>query len=269
MIAKSRRKTSIGQARTRLSAIRDYLNGMRITDVAEMYSVSREAVRKWVRISECIGLNGLKKKARGRRRRECIGECDLKMSIKRIAYSRVPADFGLQESLWSYRSLYDALCVEFNRSIDPKRFRAKVGVIFGDNDFTTKDILERHKNEMIAWDEPSYLALGKLRKSFQAKIYWYGIVPEVDFTGEIPTSIMYAINNHGKMYFQAYTNEYEYKKVRRFINGLIKCSTGKQAFIVMEDREIHEIMMRSQWYVTINKQNILYIKMIHPNILMK
>ena len=142
----------------RLIAARMFGQGLKTGQVAASLSVDEQTVRRWRRVYEARGADGLRSKPHpgGRRRLS-----DAQRGRLREMLLKAPSEWGFDRHLWTQQLIADLVAREFGVSYHHDH----VGVILRDLGFThqkpSRRARERDETRIAAWRDLAWPALLK------------------------------------------------------------------------------------------------------------
>lgn len=254
-----RRLPSVAQEDIRRKAVHAVLGGTRRCAAATLFGVTRQAIRKWMRLYEGGGEKALLAKPRGAPRREGIlkpWQCALAV---RTITDRCPEQLKLPGFwLWTRDAVRDYLRLSFGVELS----LSSVGRLLRRWGFTPQKPARRaYQRDAVVcrrWMEEEYPAIRKQAKREKARIMWgdecgfrsdhqtgtsygrKGQTPVIPSPGSrFRCNMVSAIDNTGHLAFKMFEGKFTGTVFIDFLRRLIR-QAGHKVFLVVDNLKAHK-----------------------------
>ncbi len=260
----TRSLSPVQQETVRRGAVRAFLNGVKISDICTMYSVSRQSIHRWVSAYKKKGEKALKTKKQGRPK-GCLLRNWQSAQIVKTVKNYCPNDIGMAYFLWSREAVSKLISDRYKISLS----KTTVGRYLKKWGFTSqkpiKRAYERNDENVIKWLEDTFPKISKRAKKENTTIFWedesglssenisgksYGIrgkKPVIKKTGRrFKCNMISAISNAGKLYFSLFDEKFESNFFIKFIKKLCR-ETNIKLFVITDRHPVHKSKKVATW----------------------
>lgn len=271
-IKDARSLPSIAQEDLRYKVVTAVSKGMTQTEAAEVFSVSRYSVIKWIKAYTSGGKVALRSRMRGRPAVSKLKGYEA-ASIVRIITDSCPEQMKLPFVLWTREAVQMLIAHRCGLHLSIwtiGRYLARWG-------FTpqkpARRAYEKNTAEVKKWLEKQYPGIKKRAAVLKAEIHWEdetgmrsdhqagttwaprGHTPVVACTGKrFRTNMISSITNRGKLAFRIYRSKFTAELFIDFLERLIKYKRQK-VFVIVDGHPVHKSEAVRNW-VTTNESRI-------------
>jgi len=263
----ARKLSQEAQEAIRLRTIKSIMkDGMKISEAANLFGVSRSAINKWISIHKKGGQTALLRKKRGRRSQDMklLQPYQCAIIVNLIA-DRCPDQLKLPFMLWTREAV--GMLIE-------QRFEIKMAVRSVGNylkrwGFTPQKPLkrayERQDKAVKIWLEETYPKIAARAKSEGAEIHWgdeagfrsdhqtgtsyslKGKTPVIKSTGKrFRVNMISTVTNKGTLRFMLFEESFTADVFLKFLKRLIKGSEAK-IFLILDNIRVHHAKVLKPW----------------------
>ena len=260
----ARHLSSEAQEDLRRRVIQAVRQGMRKTEAARVFGVSRQSVQNWVRAHREKGSKGLCGKKKGRPKHPRLKAIQVN-ETKRLIRDSCPDQLKLPFMLWTREAVCELLKQRFDVSVSvwtAGRYLKSWG-------FTpqkpVRRAFEQDPEAVRQWLEEEYPAIAKAAKKEGAEIYWgdemglrsdhqagtsYGLkghTPVVRGTGQrFNCNMISAVTNRGRMAFMVFKQRFTAKTFIVFLRRLVK-HAGRMLYLIVDGHPVHWSQRVRKW----------------------
>lgn len=249
------------------------LAGTKKKDVANLFGISAEALRKWMIAYRTKGIYGLKKKKRGRRQGGRLKSIE-SATLCRMIRDKNPDQLKMPFYLWTAEAVRDLIKKRYGvhygiRQV--QRYLKKWG-------FTPQKpkraAYEQDMGEVKKWLEEMYPTIKKLAKREKARIFWCdemgirsdyqagrsysikGQTPVINGTGKrFGCNMISAITNRGDIAFMVFRKKFTASVFKSFLKRLVSGNRRRKIFLIVDSHPVHRSKAVSAW-LSENKKSI-------------
>lgn len=260
----ARHLSSEAQEDLRRRVVQAVRQGMRKTEAARVFGVSRQSVQNWVRAHREKGSKGLCGKKKGRPKHPRLKAIQVN-ETKRLIRDSCPDQLKLPFMLWTREAVCELLKQRFDVSVSvwtAGRYLKSWG-------FTpqkpVRRAFEQDPEAVRQWLEEEYPAIAKAAKKEGAEIYWgdemglrsdhqtgtsYGLkghTPVVRGTGQrFNCNMISAVTNRGRMAFMVFKQRFTAKTFIVFLRRLVK-HAGRMLYLIVDGHPVHWSQRVRKW----------------------
>lgn len=255
------------QEAVRLRAIKAIIiDGLKIGEVVNLFSVSRAAVNKWISAHKKGGQKALLKKKRGRRASDMTllkpYQCAI---IVNLITDRCPDQLKMPFMLWTR----EAVGMLIERRFGIKMAVRSVGNYLKKWGFTPQKPLrrayERQDRAVKIWLEETYPKIAVRAKEEKAEIHWgdeagfrsdhqtgtsyspKGQTPVVKSTGKrFRVNMISTVTNKGSLRFMLFEDSFTAEVFLNFLKRLTK-GTRTKIFLILDNLRVHHAKILQPW----------------------
>lgn len=238
--------------------------GMKPSEAARLYRVSRTAVYHWCNSYQRQGAKGLKAKKRGRPRRSQLAGHEAATTVKLIQ-DRCPDQLKLGFALWTREAVQHLIAERFDRHMSVWT----VGRYLKHWGFTPQKPLRRaYEQDPVAvqhWLDERYPAIRRRAKRENADIHWEdemglrsdhqagtsygrrGETPVIPGTGQrFSCNLISTVTNLGTLRFMVFTHRFTAAVFIEFLARLLR-SVDRKVFLIMDGHPVHRAKKVKRW----------------------
>jgi transposase len=253
------------QAALRRRAVEAVSAGMRQTQAAVVFGVTRQAVGKWMRAYREGGTAALAAKKRGRKGGHGKLQGWQAATVCNLIRDRHPDQLKLPFFLWTSEAVRDLVRRDFGVRLSARsvrRYLARWG-------FTPQKpkrvAYERDPEAVRRWLEEEYPAIRARAKREKAQVYWgdamgvrsdhqagrsyapKGQTPTTSGTGQrFSASVLSAITNRGHLAFMVFKVTFTTVVFLRFLRRLTK-EARRKVFLIVDGHPVHRSRAVRAW----------------------
>jgi transposase len=254
------------QAEIRLRVLDALRDGMRQTEAAKTFGVSRWSVVQWAKAERCGGEPALAPKRRGRRAGEA-GKLSAKQGerMRALVVGKMPDQLKLPFYLWTraaVRELIKRECGETLSLTSVGGYLKRWGL---SAQRPVKRAYERNDEAVALWLAEVYPKIASRAKREKARVYWgdeTGLRSDdvrgrsFALTGrpavvKVPgrrfgCNVISALTNKGEMSFMVFEGRFQAEQFIAFCERLIKQSKTK-VFLIVDGHSVHRCSKVRDW----------------------
>jgi len=271
----ARSLSASAQEAIRIKALQAVLAGKKQVEVATIFTVTRQALGKWVKAYREKGIKALKAKRQGRPKGGSLLPWQ-SAQIAKTVIDRTPEQLKFPFYLWTREAV--SLLIE-------ERFGTRlsvwtVGRYLKRWGFSPQKPLrraiERDPVKVQNWLEQDYPEIRKLAQQEKAQIYWgdemglrsdhsvgrsfskRGVKPVIKRTGtRFSCNMISAITNKGQLNFMVFKEHFNAEVFLKFLKRLVKHSKTK-VFLIVDGHRSHHAIKVQKWLRKTEKQIRLF-----------
>jgi transposase len=240
------------------------LKGKTQVEAAELFSVTRQAIGKWLKAYRQGGTKAIKAKRQGRPRGGSLLPWQ-SAQIAKTVIDHCPDQLKLPFYLWTR----EAVAQLIERRFDLRLSVWTIGRYLARWNFTPqkpiRQAFEKDPEAVRRWLEEEYPAIREEAKKEKAEIYWgdemglrsdhatgrsysrRGQTPVIPGTGaRFGCNMISAITNRGSLNFMVFKEHFEAELFKIFLGRLIKQSE-KKVFIIVDRHPVHRSVSVREW----------------------
>ncbi len=193
------------QEELRKRAVKAVLGGMKQTDAARAYGVTRQAIGRWLKTYRQGGSQALTAKPQGRPLGGTVKDPQA-LRLLAIMESRLPDEVGLPFLLWTSEAVARLVERETGLRLSLWTIRRLLRRWGLDLQKPLKRALERHPREVRRWIKESYPAIVRTAAADNSVIFWareaaFGTPPARTGEMQSPRPVALAVSNQGHLRF--------------------------------------------------------------------
>jgi transposase len=261
----TRKESQKGQDGIRRKVIHAVAAGMKQTEAARIFGVSRTSIWTWMKAYAKSGEEGLRSKKRGRKARKALNEQQA-ASIRKSVLGKHPGQLRLPGFLWTREGVGDLIFRRFGLRLS----RWTVGRYLKGWGLTpqkpAKRALEQNPAQVRYWLQTKYPAIVRQAALEKAAIFWgdamglrsdhqsgttwgeKGQTPIVRMSGDrFSCNMLSAITNQGRMSFMVFSGKFIARVFVIFLERLIRHSAGRKVFLIVDRHPVHRSGKVSEW----------------------
>lgn len=254
------------KAEIRMRAVEAVKKGYKPKDVAAIFSVSRRAVEKWVKMEREGGKIALAESPQGRP--EGSGRrltLEQEKQIARTIINKAPEQLELPFVLWTRGAVQQWIQQMFCISLSLPTIGDYLRRWGLTPQKPAKKAWQRDDRKVKKWLEEEYPLIRERAKQEKARIYWgdetgcrsdhtagksyslRGKTPIVRINGErFSCNVISAINNSGNMAFWVFKGKFNTPVFLAFLKRLIK-HARKKIFLIIDGHPVHKAKIVQEW----------------------
>ena len=259
----------------RMRAVKAVLDGDTQTKVADIFSVSRGAVAKWVKIYREKGLRGLKAKKQGRPSSIQLKPWQAALTVRSIT-DKLPDQLKLPFALWTREAVKGLIKLKFGIGIS----LSTVGRYLKRWGFTpqkpAKRAIEQDSEQVRQWLDNEYPAIKQQAKEESAEIHWgdemgarsdhqagrtygrKGQTPIIPHTGKrFGCNMISTITNRETLRFMVFSKRFNADMFITFLRRLVK-SAGRKVYLIVDRHPVHRSGKVERWLDKHKEQILMF-----------
>ena len=239
-------------------------NGMRKTEAARVFKVSRTAIHHWTKAVAERGSQALKAKKRGRRSRFRLAPYQAATTVRLITH-RCPDQLGLPFALWTREAVRQLLETRWGISVSVwtvGRYLKRWGLT---PQKPLRRAYEQDPKAVQQWLATEYPAIAKRAKQAGGEIHWgdemgmrsddqtgrtygrRGQTPVVPGTGQrFRCNLISTLTNRGTLYFKLFTENFNGRVMLDFLRRLIR-QISRKVFLIVDKHPVHLSALVRRW----------------------
>lgn len=253
-----------GQEAVRFRVVAAIRNGMRKSEAARVFGVSRTSIDTWLAKVASTNINALKSKKRGRKPGSRLKGHEA-ANIVRTITDRCPDQLKMPFVLWTRPAVQQLLVDRLGVSVS----LSTVGRYLKHWGFTPQKPLRRaYERDPVAvrrWLECEYPSIQRRAKAENAEIHWgdqmglrsdhqvgtsysrRGCTPVVRCTGKrFGCNMMSSITNHGTLRFMVFKRRFTSEVMVAFCRRLLR-TVGQKVYLILDRHPVHRSRVVQEW----------------------
>lgn len=259
-----RRLAPQAQEQVRLKVLAAVRAGMRKSEAARVFGVSRTSIDSWLAKVEGGGLRALKSKPRGRPRQSRLPGWQA-ANVVRLIEGGCPDQLRLPFALWTREAVRQLLRNRFGLEVSVwtvGRYLAHWGLT---PQKPLRRAYEQNPHAVKRWLKETYPAIRRQAKREKAEIHWgdemgmrsddqrgrsygrRGKTPVIFGTGRrFGCNMISAVTNRGRLAFMVFDERFTTPVCIRFLKRLLRHSRRK-VFLIWDRHPVHRAAAVQQW----------------------
>ncbi len=260
----TRRLSPKAQEALRFRVVRAIRAGMRKSEAARSFGVSRTAIDRWLKIVERGNINSLRSNRRGRRPGTRLAPHQAATAVRLIA-DRCPDQLKLPFALWTRSAVQQLLAQRFGVEVSVWT----VGHYLRRWGLTPQKPLRRaYERDPVAvrrWLDEAYPAIERRARAERAEIHWgdqmglrsdhqagtsygrRGRTPVVPGTGRrFRCNLISALTNRGELSFMVFKENFTAEVCIKFLRRLLRLRKRK-LFLIVDRHPVHRSRRVRRW----------------------
>ncbi len=254
------------QQTLRRQAIRLRKAGRTFAEIAEIVGVHPSTVRKWWKIYERDGTQGIRLKKRGRKpgQKRTLSR-EQEQELRRLITDKTPEQLKMPFALWTRRNIQELIRRRWGIEMPVRT----IGDYLKRWGFTPQKPLrrayEQNPQAVQKWLDEDYPAIVARAKRENAEIHWgdetglrsdsqhgrsyapRGKTPVVRLNAKRESiSLISSITNQGKVRFMTYRGAMNSRTLIRFLRRLIK-DADRKVFLILDNLRVHHSKPVKAW----------------------
>lgn len=253
------------QAALRQRAVAAVVAGMRQTEAARVFNVTRQAVGKWLRAYRKGGEAALAVKKRGPKGERAKLKGWQAAKVCALIRDRHPDQLKLPFFLWTSEAVRRLIRRRFGVALSGRSVRRYLRRWGFTPQKPRRVAYERDPEAVRRWLEEDYPAIRKRARHEKAGIYWgdemgvrsdhqagrsyapKGQTPTTGGTGQrFGMNVVSAITNRGRLAFMVFKARFSARVFLRFVRRLVKESRRK-VFLIVDGHPVHRSRKVREW----------------------
>ena len=255
---------SVAQEDLRRKVVNAVLGGMKQTEAAKLFGVSRAAIHHWLVLWEEMGAAGLKSGKRGRPRKPRLKPHQAATTV-RIITSGCPDQLRLPFALWTREAVGRLLEQKFGLRVSVwtvGRYLKRWGLT------PQKPLRRAYEQDPVAtrrWEREEYPAIHSEAHQEGAEIHWgdemglradhqtgrsygkKGRTPVIPGTGQrFGCNMISTITNRGKLAFMVFDERFTARVFLKFLGRLIH-HAGRKVYLIVDGHPVHKSGQVARW----------------------
>jgi transposase len=260
--------------------------GMKQREVAKAFSVSHEALCRWVKQYRTDGHAALEARKKGPAAGSgCLLSAEQCKVIRGFVIDKCPEQLKLPYALWTRDAVQDLIEQRFGIRVSIRT----AGNYLRDWGFTpqkpVRRAYEQNSKAVQEWMDEAYPAIAKRAKAEKAIIYWgdemglrsdhqvgrsyslRGQTPVIPGTGKrFGCSMISAVTNQGHLCFRVFDGSFNVKLFIDFLRRLIK-QAKRKVFLIVDGHPVHRAKLIQAWREKYKEQlEIFYLPSYSPEL---
>jgi transposase len=259
----------------RKKAVRAVQKGMFQITAAELFSVTRQAVGRWIKAYREGGVAALDAKRQGHPPGELLS-AEQKQQIFDIIIRKTPDQYHLPYTLWTRSAVAELIWQRFGL----RRVPQTIGSYLKQWGFTpqkpTRRAREKDPQAVTQWMEQEYPKLKSKARAEEAEIFWgdemglrsthnsgttygrKGETPVIPNSGKrFGCNLMTALSNQGRLYFMVFKQTFDSVLFLGFLKRLIR-QNDQKIFLIVDRHPVHRAQSVKKWVADHDSQISLF-----------
>ena len=271
----ARSLSASAQEAIRIKALQAVLAGKKQVEVATIFTVTRQALGKWVKAYREKGIKALKAKRQGRPKGGSLLPWQ-SAQIAKTVIDRTPEQLKFPFYLWTREAVSLLIEERFGKRLSVwtvGRYLKRWGF---SPQKPLRRAIERDPVKVQNWLEQDYPEIRKLAQQEKAQIYWgdemglrsdhsvgrsfskRGVKPVIKRTGtRFSCNMISAITNKGQLNFMVFKEHFNAEVFLKFLKRLVKHSKTK-VFLIVDGHRSHHAIKVQKWLRKTEKQIRLF-----------
>jgi transposase len=271
----ARSLSASAQEAIRIKALQAVLAGKKQGEVATIFTVTRQALGKWVKAYREKGIKALKAKRQGRPKGGSLLPWQ-SAQIAKTVIDRTPEQLKFPFYLWTREAVSLLIEERFGKRLSVwtvGRYLKRWGF---SPQKPLRRAIERDPVKVQNWLEQDYPEIRKLAQQEKAQIYWgdemglrsdhsvgrsfskRGVKPVIKRTGtRFSCNMISAITNKGQLNFMVFKEHFNAEVFLKFLKRLVKHSKTK-VFLIVDGHRSHHAIKVQKWLRKTEKQIRLF-----------
>lgn len=204
-IKDARSLSASAQEELRKRAVKAVLGGMKQTDAARAYGVTRQAIGRWLKTYRLGGSQALTAKPQGRPMGGSVKDAQARLLLAAME-TKLPDEVGLPYPLWTSEAVARFIEREIGLRLSLWTIRRLLRRWGLDMQKPLKRAIERNPREVRRWVKESYPAIVRTASAENAIIFWatesaFAPPPAHDADAPPPRPVALALSNQGHLRF--------------------------------------------------------------------
>lgn len=265
MVTDARSLTQDAQAALRKRAVEAVVGGMKQTEAAKTFGVTRQAVGKWISAYREGGSEALAKRKRGPKEACAKLQGWQAAAVCNMIRDRHPEQLKLPFTLWTSHAVRTLIRRKFGVQLSARSVRRYLRSWGFTPQKPKRVAYERNDEAVRRWLEEEYPAIRKRAKKEKGLVYWgdeMGLRSDHQAgrsyapRGETPTrmgtgrrfscNVISALTNRGQLAFMIFKSGFNTNVFLRFLRRLIKDSKRK-VFLIVDGHPVHRSRRVRKW----------------------
>lgn len=245
-----------------MTAVND---GMKVTEAARTFGVTRQSIHNWINTVEAEGVRGLRAQRRGPKAGARLLAPHQRASLVRSITAGCPDQLRLPFALWTRDAVIDLAQRRFGVTIS----RSTMGRYLSEWGMSpqkpVRRAYERDPAAVRRWLDTEYPAICVKAKREKAVIHWAdemglrsdhqtgtswskrGVTPVVPGTGQrFGCNMISAVTNRGELAFMVFTQRFTGRVMVQFLRRLLRQCKHK-VFLIVDGHPVHRSALVKRW----------------------
>jgi len=271
----ARSLSASAQEAIRIKALQAVLAGKKQVEVATIFTVTRQALGKWVKAYREKGIKALKAKRQGRPKGGSLLPWQ-SAQIAKTVIDRTPDQLKFPFYLWTREAVSLLIEERFGKRLSVWTVGRYLNRWGFSPQKPLRRAIERDPVKVQNWLEQDYPEIRKLAQQEKAQIYWgdemglrsdhsvgrsfskRGVKPVIKRTGtRFSCNMISAITNKGQLNFMVFKEHFNAEVFLKFLKRLVKHSKTK-VFLIVDGHRSHHAIKVQKWLRKTEKQIRLF-----------
>lgn len=260
----TRRLSPEAQEQIRFRVVTALRNGMRKSDAARTFGVSRMSIDNWLRRVESGNIQSLKSRKRGPKPGSRLKGHEAALVVRTVT-DRCPDQLKMSFALWTREAVRIFIRQRFGHDVSVWT----VGRYLKHWGMTPQKPLrrayERDPRKVQRWLTQEYPAIARRAKAEKAEIHWgdqmgvrsdhhagrsygrRGQTPVIPATGQrFGFNMMSTVTNRGTLRFMIFKRRFTTEVMLEFLSRLVR-SVDRKVFLVLDRHPVHRARRVREW----------------------
>ncbi|EPR36314.1 putative transposase [Desulfovibrio sp. X2] len=253
-IKDARSLSATAQEELRKRAVKAVLGGMKQTEAARVFGVTRQAIGRWLRSYRAGGSDALGAKPQGRPTGGTLKDWQASW-VMNMLDNRLPDDLKLPYSLWTSEAVSRLIEQKFGLRFSLWTIRRMLRRWGLSLQRPLRRALERNPREVRRWVRDEYPALVREARADKAVIFWSGeavlrLSHGPSRSGEEHVHVRQlcsAVSNQGHIRFLLSRERYQAGLFIDFLTRLQKSAKRRRIFLIVDRHPVHRSAQVKAW----------------------